>query len=51
MYILCIPGQSGALRHGISKALQLYDPNFRPALKTGICRGFFIVGPFENDKL
>ncbi|CAM6043850.1 unnamed protein product [Sphagnum compactum] len=27
-------GQSGALRHGISKALQLFDPTLRPALKT-----------------
>ena len=26
-------GQSQALRHGISKALQLYDPQFRPSLK------------------
>ncbi|CAM6085383.1 unnamed protein product [Calypogeia fissa] len=29
-----VSGQSGALRHGISKALQLYDPNFRPTLKS-----------------
>ena len=27
-------GQSQALRHGISKALQLFDPQFRPALKS-----------------
>lgn len=27
-------GQSGAIRHGISKALQLFDPNLRPALKS-----------------
>eukprot|EP00850_Spirogloea_muscicola_P003065 SM000012S25327 [mRNA] locus=s12:304110:313728:- [translate_table: standard] len=26
-------GQAGALRHGISKALQLFDPQLRPALK------------------
>ncbi len=28
-----ISGQAGALKHGISKALQLYDPSLRPALK------------------
>ena len=28
-----LSGQSGALRHGISKALSLYDQNLRPALK------------------
>lgn len=27
-------GQSGAIRHGISKALQLFDPNLRPLLKS-----------------
>jgi len=27
-------GQSGAIRHGISKALQLYEPSLRPLLKT-----------------
>ena len=27
-------GQAGAVRHGISKALTLFDPNLRPALKT-----------------
>ena len=26
-------GQAGAVKHGISKALQLYDPNLRAALK------------------
>ena len=26
-------GQAGAIRHGISKALSLYDASFRPALK------------------
>ena len=26
-------GQAGAVRHGISKALTLLDPNLRPALK------------------
>ena len=28
-----LSGQAGALRHGISKALNLYDPGLRPALK------------------
>jgi len=28
-----LSGQAGALRHGISKALSLYDANLRPALK------------------
>jgi Ribosomal protein S9 len=28
-----LSGQAGAVRHGISKALQLYDPALRPALK------------------
>lgn len=28
-----LSGQAGAVKHGISKALQLYDPSFRPALK------------------
>tara|TARA_B100001123_G_C14730847_1_gene796875 strand:- start:183 stop:635 length:453 start_codon:yes stop_codon:yes gene_type:complete len=28
-----LSGQAGALRHGISKALTLYDSNFRPILK------------------
>ena len=28
-----LSGQAGALRHGISKALTLYDSGFRPALK------------------
>ena len=26
-------GQAGAVKHGVSKALQLYDPSLRPALK------------------
>ena len=29
-----VTGQAQALRHGISKALQLYDPTLRPPLKT-----------------
>ena len=28
-----LSGQAGAIRHGISKALTLYDMSFRPALK------------------
>ena len=28
-----LSGQAGALRHGISKALSLFDNSFRPALK------------------
>ncbi|KIC44800.1 30S ribosomal protein S9 [Ruegeria sp. ANG-S4] len=28
-----LTGQAGAVKHGISKALQLYDPNLRAALK------------------
>ncbi len=28
-----LSGQAGAVKHGISKALQLYDPQLRPALK------------------
>ena len=28
-----LSGQAGAVKHGISKALQLYDPAMRPALK------------------
>jgi small subunit ribosomal protein S9 len=30
-----LSGQAGAVRHGISRALSLYDPTLRPALKTG----------------
>ena len=29
-----LSGQAGALKHGISKALQLYEPAYRSALKT-----------------
>lgn len=28
-----LSGQAGAVRHGISRALQNFDPNYRPALK------------------
>jgi small subunit ribosomal protein S9 len=30
-----LSGQAGAVRHGISKALTLYEPELRPPLKTG----------------
>ena len=30
-----LSGQAGALRHGISKALTLYEPQLRPVLKKG----------------
>jgi len=30
-----LSGQAGAVRHGISKALNLYEPTLRPALKKG----------------
>ena len=29
-----LSGQAGAVRHGISRALEKFDPDFRPALKT-----------------
>ena len=29
-----LSGQAGAINHGISKALQLYEPSFRPLLKS-----------------
>ncbi|MEO0363557.1 MAG: 30S ribosomal protein S9, partial [Pseudomonadota bacterium] len=28
-----LSGQAGAVKHGVSKALSLYDPTLRPALK------------------
>jgi small subunit ribosomal protein S9 len=34
-----LSGQAGALRHGISKALTLYEPELRPVLKNG---GFLV---------
>ena len=30
-----LSGQAGALRHGISKALSIYDESLRPSLKKG----------------
>ena len=29
-----VSGQAGAIRHGISRALQLFEPELRPTLKT-----------------
>ena len=37
-----LSGQAGAVRHGISKALTLYEPSLRPALKSG---GFLTRDP------
>ena len=34
-----LSGQAGAVRHGISKALTLYEPELRPVLKNG---GFLV---------
>ena len=34
-----LSGQAGAIKHGISKALQFYEPSYRPALKAA---GFLI---------
>jgi len=28
-----LSGQAGAVKHGVSKALQIYEPSLRPALK------------------
>ncbi|MFM9889099.1 MAG: 30S ribosomal protein S9 [Rickettsiales bacterium] len=30
-----LSGQAGAVRHGLSRALDLYDPSFRPQLRKG----------------
>jgi len=37
-----LSGQAGAVKHGISKALTLYDPEYRPALKAA---GFLTRDP------
>ena len=37
-----LSGQAGAVKHGISRALSLYDPEFRPALKAA---GFLTRDP------
>ena len=31
----CVPGQAGAIRLGIARALQNFNPKFRPQLKSG----------------
>lgn len=34
--IIGLPGQAGAIKHGVAKALQNYDPEkYRPRLKKG----------------
>jgi small subunit ribosomal protein S9 len=37
-----LSGQAGAVRHGIAKALSLYEPSLRPALKAA---GFLTRDP------
>ena len=37
-----LSGQAGAVRHGISRALTLFEPGLRPALKAG---GFLTRDP------
>ena len=37
-----LSGQAGAVRHGISRALTLFEPGLRPALKSG---GFLTRDP------
>ena len=34
LILAMVTGQAQALRHGISRALQLFDPALRPVLKT-----------------
>ena len=42
-----ISGQAGAVRHGITKALILFDPDLRPALKRA---GFVKRDPREKER-
>lgn len=42
-----ISGQAGAIRHGLSRALLDYDPNFRPALKKA---GFLTRDSREKER-
>ena len=42
-----ISGQAGAVRHGITKALILFDPDLRPALKKA---GFVKRDPREKER-
>ena len=40
-------GQAGAVRHGISRVLERYDPSLRPTLKKG---GFLTRDPREKER-
>lgn len=40
-------GQAGAIRHGIARALLVYDPNLRPALKKA---GFLTRDPRMKER-
>ena len=42
-----ISGQAGAVRHGITKALILFDPDLRPSLKRA---GFVKRDPREKER-
>ena len=40
-------GQAGAIRHGISRALEKFDPELRPSLKAG---GFLTRDPRKKER-
>ena len=40
-------GQAGAIKHGLSRALEAYDPKLRPALKKA---GFLTRDPREVER-
>ncbi len=42
-----ITGQAGAMRHGIARALERWDPNLRPTLKRG---GFLTRDAREKER-
>jgi len=42
-----LSGQAGAVRHGISRALEAYDPGLRPPLKAG---GFLTRDPRKVER-
>jgi small subunit ribosomal protein S9 len=42
-----VSGQAGAIRHGVSRALLLYDPELRPALKAA---GFLTRDPRMKER-
>ena len=42
-----VSGQAGAIRHGLSRALLLYDPELRPALKAA---GFLTRDPRMTER-